>query len=147
MVGVSENNIGPLPTTARPHRRDTGRTAGRRPYVSGGPKCFVRYVFWGQGPFSASGAIECRLREALRVKTWCRRSRRRHLHLPRGPGNYGCHRSRTRWGSLTDRLQSRSRGDTKLYNCTRLLPPVHVRYVSLHLLSTGIYILVLPIIP
>ena len=70
-MGVSENNIGIMPTTARPHRRDTGRNAGRRPYVSGGPKGFVRYVFWGQGPFSASGAIECRLREALRVKTWC----------------------------------------------------------------------------
>ena len=91
-MGVSENNIGPLPTTARPHRRDTGRTAGRRPYASGGPKCFVRYVFWGQGPFSASRAIECRLREALRLKTWCRRSRRRHSHLPRGPGKYDGHR-------------------------------------------------------
>ena len=58
-----------MPTTARPHCRDTGRTAGRRPYVSGGPKCFVRYIFWGRAYFqtifsqrSASGAIECRLR-------------------------------------------------------------------------------------
>ena len=70
-------------------------------------------TFFGAGPifrlFSASGAIECRLREALRVKTWCRRSRRRHSHLPRGRGNYGCHRSRPRWGSLTDRFQSQSR--------------------------------------
>ena len=63
-----------------------------------------------QGPFSASGAIECRLREALRVKTWCRRSRRRHSHLPRGRGNYGCHRSRPRCHSGCAGFQSRSKG-------------------------------------
>eukprot|EP01048_Picozoa_sp_COSAG05_P005919 COSAG05_NODE_365_length_10774_cov_121.347822_4_plen_172_part_00 len=62
-----------------------------------------------KGLFSASGAIECRLREALRVKTWCRGSQNVCTHLPRGRGNYGCHRSRPRWGSLTDRFQSQSR--------------------------------------
>ena len=88
-----------MPTTAARHRIDTGRNARRRPYVLGGPKCFVRYIFWGraqQGPFSASGAIECRLREVLRVKTWCRRSRCRDSHLTRGPGEYGGHRRRSR---------------------------------------------------
>ena len=62
-----------------------------------------------KGLFSASGAIECRLREALRVKTWCRGSQNVCTHLSRGRGNYGCHRSRPRWGSLTDRFQSQSR--------------------------------------
>eukprot|EP01048_Picozoa_sp_COSAG05_P018713 COSAG05_NODE_2787_length_2637_cov_3.835697_4_plen_202_part_01 len=56
--------------------------------------CTLR--FWGQGLFSASGAIECRLREASRVKTWCRRPRRRDSHLPRGPGEYGGYRRRSR---------------------------------------------------
>ena len=64
------------------------------PICLGRPEVLCPLRFLGQGLFSASGAIECRLREALRVKTWCRRSQNVGTHLPRGPGNYGCHRSR-----------------------------------------------------
>ena len=50
-------------TAALTHRVDTGRPAGRCPYVSGGPKCLIRCVFGGRA--KPAGPLNVRYERCL----------------------------------------------------------------------------------